>query len=510
MEHGRKQHRWAPWVVAGLCAAPAMASLPFLDAPVGQSEPSLNFSIWSLGARALLERGPVEAKLGAVVAPYPGRGDGVYAHHPPLAVWLSVPLTALRAPAWAFRLFAVAVAVASLALLYRWLCLEVDGQSAVWGLGAAALCGYALVDARLFTTVTLCTPLWLLLLIELRRASGPPSPFGPGGVEGGPGFRPEANSPLRPSGVEGSAPTAARPAAAGRTLATAPGAEVSHARVSALVCLLVWSSWDGVLAAAAASAYLVVTRRAWWVLGAFGGALAPLVLYLVWANGGPNELVHQLAYRAANEGGAQTLATQVQYLAMGLGPLGLVLLLTSPRFRRQPRLWLAFVPGLAMVLLFRQGANHHAFWGHNLLVPLGYVAAAYAARVGTAAILVPALAAHAASVVPFAWLELERQRGLDEVGNQVAKVARDRPAGALAMFDWQAFHPYVTWLAPELVPEVVTSVRGLDEVRWRNELPVLVHVEFLERLGCAPLPAHDGARWTEASPEQLRAACAGR
>src|SRR5262249_12334614 len=72
-----------------LCFAPFLASLRSLDDPFGQTEEGVNAAIWALGGRNIRELGWKEARYGALVKPLWPQSGYIYAHHPPLPVWLS-------------------------------------------------------------------------------------------------------------------------------------------------------------------------------------------------------------------------------------------------------------------------------------------------------------------------------------------------------------------------------------------------------------------------------------
>ncbi len=79
---------WRVLALALICVMPLGFSLPSLFDPFGQTEEGVNATIWGLGARNLLAKGPLDSELGARVTPFPGPGPrvGIYAHHPPLPV----------------------------------------------------------------------------------------------------------------------------------------------------------------------------------------------------------------------------------------------------------------------------------------------------------------------------------------------------------------------------------------------------------------------------------------
>ncbi len=460
--------KWA--VLLALCLVPLGFNATRLSEPYGTSEDSLNAAIWGLGARNLLARG-VDSHRGTLVSPYPGTtGNGIYAHHPPLPVWLmALPVALGGWEGWA-RLLALVCAAASLVLLFRVLALTFEPRVALIAVAAVSVSGFLLEYGKLFTTLTLATPLFLALLLVTLRG--------------------------------------------GRAPAWAPLAAV----------LLVLSSWDGVLGAGALVAVLLLRQRAWVTGLCAAAALAFVAWHLVDATGGTEELRWQLQWRAGSSefSVSQWLARQGEHLAVGLGPLTLVLLVAAPLAWRREKgallaLLLAAVPGVLMLLIFRQGAHRHAFWGFNLVLPAAValaMALTIARSFGRAAfgVLLVLFAAQGAWSI---WASLARQ-ARDTASNQVGALVSRRFAGEpgpVPMFTHYNFHPYVTWYArspPDWALTAGELFTRVDEGRWPPNVEVLVDAHFTARLGCRAYPTFDGTadgRWVTAQAGVLRAAC---
>src|SRR5262249_17994549 len=158
-----------------ICSVPFWFSLRTLNDRYGQTEEGVNNAVWALGARNIIHKGPWAAKLGAMVAPFPGAGGGIYAHHPPLPIWISGVLQLVTAREFAPRVVALLLVGISLALLYSILRRFVSEETSLLSVAAVSLSPWVLVFSRMLTTLTLATPLLLLLLrTVLRRLKGEP------------------------------------------------------------------------------------------------------------------------------------------------------------------------------------------------------------------------------------------------------------------------------------------------------------------------------------------------
>lgn len=453
-------------LLLGLCVVPLAFSLPSVGEPYGTSEDSLNAAIWGLGARNLVTD-PLHASRGARVTPYPGTtGNGIYAHHPPLAVWLMVvPVLLGGWEGWP-RLMALACAAATLCLLARVLRRSFEPRVAAAAVAAIAFSGFLLVHGKLLTTLTLATPLFLALLdVTLGALKGEPPPRW----------------------------------------------------TPAVAALLVLSSWDGILGGAVLVTILVVRARAWPSAIAGAAALAFVAWHLIDATGGTSELRWQLAWRAGGSDFTvgQWLTRQGTNLMFGLGPLSLALLVVAPAgwaiARRDRAALLMFLlcvgPGLVMLLVFRQGAMRHPFWAFNLVLPAA-VAIAMALTFAWRAALV-CLVLQAGWSVSEAIDRAARDKASNEVGVLVAR--RFGPvADTVRMFTHYNFHPYVTWYA-RARPEWALTREALAARRWEPGADVLVDSLYTGRLGCSPFPSLDASadgRWVIAHAGELRAACA--
>lgn len=431
--------------VIGLALLPLAVALPTLSEPWGNSEESLNAAIWSLGARNMLEgRG-----LGTVVLPHGGtRGDGVYAHHPPLAVWLSALPVALGGWEGGPRLVALLAACVSLVLLHRLLRLHFEPRAALTGLAVAAASTFALRYGRLLTTVTLAAPLFLAAILYARTRWGP-----------------------------------------------------------VFIALLVLSSWDGVIAAAIITATFTLSgarsaeskgahvgesdalrlrpaasaQGERWMFGAaFAVSLAFVTWHLLTASGGIGDLVWQFRWRSSGDDVTwlSWLETQARHVGEGLGPVSIAALLAAPFLLPQEKrlpFALLLAPGLVMLVLFRQGATRHAFWGYLLILPAAFAVAHVVSRW-------PKLAYVAAlQLVLTASLAVHRLIEEHDM-NQLGLVAKTLPKQAtIPVFALRSFHPYVAWYADSKP----LTVRTLDELRVTTDSPVLVDGAHAKKLGCS-------------------------
>jgi hypothetical protein len=476
---------WRVLALALICAMPLGFSLPSLFDPFGQTEEGVNATIWGLGARNLLREGPLDAELGARVSPFPGPGPrvGIYAHHPPLPVWVSAVVQLLTQAEAGPRLAALVAAGLSLLLLFRVLRLFVSEPQALLAMAAIASAPYVLVYGRLLTTLTLATPLFLFALEAVLRRS----------------LRGEPWRWTLPVAFAG----------------------------------LVLSSWDGVLGAVGLSLYL-----AWVELhaGAWRRAIAPglaaavtlaaVGTWLVWANGGAEALAWQFRYRSSSNlpGAGEWLSKQLGFLSGGLGWGTLVLLISAvvwlPLVKR-PRglvtaLLLSAVPGLGMLLIFRQGADRHPFWAFNVILPAAVAIAgvlqALHSRPRTAVAFLLGLQA----VVGFRLAEdqLGRERILNARGALLRDFFREQPVSSIRFVSAYNFYPFASWYL-DRPTDVVPGVEGLRERlrtgAWPASEPVVVDLEQLRKAGCRPFAALAESlerRWAIAPAGVVGAACA--
>ncbi|MBN1207689.1 MAG: glycosyltransferase family 39 protein [Myxococcaceae bacterium] len=485
--------RWRALALALLCALPLGFSLPSLFDPFGQTEEGVNATIWGLGARNLLAEGPVDALLGARVAPFPGPGPrvGVYAHHPPLPVWVSAGVQLITTNEAGPRLAALVSAGLALLLLFRVLRLIVPEPLALLSTAAIATCPYVLVYGRLLTTLTLATPLFLLALeAVLRRAlRGEPWRW------------------------------------------TLPG----------VLAALVLSSWDGVLGAAVLSlciAWVELRAGAWRRASAWREALAPglvtavtlaaVAAWLVWANGGAEAMIWQFRYRASsNLPGAWDWAhKQLGFLGAGLG-WGTLALLASAAvwlpFVERPRglvpaLLLSAVPGLGMLLIFRQGADRHPFWAFNLILPSAFaIAGALSAlsqrRPRGVTVALALLGLQAVVSLRLAGDQLGRERILNERGALLRDFFHEHPVSTVRLVSAYNFYPFASWYLERPI-DVVPNVAGLQERlrtgAWPASEPVVVDMKQARKAGCHPFPAlaeSPERRWALAPAGVVSTAC---
>jgi len=482
---------WRVLALALICAMPLGFSLPSLFDPFGQTEEGVNATIWGLGARNLLNEGPLDAELGARVAPFSGPGPrvGIYAHHPPLPVWLSAVVQLFTQAEAGPRLAALGAAGLSLLLLCRVLRLFVSEPLALLATAAVASSPYVLVYGRLLTTLTLATPLFLFALEAVLRRS------------------------LRGEPWRWTLP------------ATFAG--------------LVLSSWDGVLGAGVLSLYLAWVelqaggwrRAAAWRLALSPGLAAAVTLaavgaWLVWANGGAEAMAWQFRYRSSSNlpGAGEWLSKQLGFLGGGLGWGTLVLLVSAaawlPRVKR-PRglvtaLLLSAVPGLGMLLIFRQGADRHPFWAFNLILPAAIAIAgllqALPSRRG-AAVAMFVLGLQAVVGFRLAGDQLGRERILNARGALLRDFFREQPVSSIRFVSAYNFYPFASWYL-DRPTDVVPGVEGLRERlrtgAWPANEPVVVDLEQTRRAGCRSFPTlaeSTDRRWAIAPAGVVDTAC---
>ncbi|TMA71344.1 MAG: hypothetical protein E6J77_26390 [Deltaproteobacteria bacterium] len=478
-----------------VCAVPLLFSIPSLGDPFGQTEEAVNAAIWALGGRNILEKGPVAARLGASVAPYPGTKDGIYAHHPPLPAWLAAAAQLPgRWEGWP-RLLALVLAGVSLLLLFHTLSRFAPEETALLATAVIATSPFLLSYGRLLTTLTIATPLFLVLLDgALGRLTG--------GERWG-----------------------------GVFLAAIP--------------LAFFSSWDGVLGAGAVVIFLTLLEvrdayhhgsgRSEWcraLAPALVGvvSLAALLAYFGWAN---NDLGEMLTHARMRTGASDAvpplewITRQLGFVASGLGWLTFLVLMGATillALRGGPRgllaaILLGAVPGVAMTIIFRNGAYSHPFWSYNLIIPAA-LAVAYAStlvagwhRRGASLLVGVLMVVQAVVGFRVAGDQLGRERLLNSVGALARDYFRQHPVETVKVMSAYDFHPYVSWYL-RVPTEVVYSVRDLHErllsARWAASEPLLVDTDFARDLGCKPFqPAamSDDRRWAIAPGGAVDAAC---
>lgn len=467
---------WRGAALALCCALPLAVSLPTLGDKYVIAEDAANAAIWGLGARNLLAEGFGPALRGAKVAPDPGTtGNGVYAHHPPLPVWvMTVPVALGGWEGWA-RLAALSCTAATLALLARVLRRFFEPNVALAAVAAAAASGFALHSGRMLTTLTLGAPLFLALLDA--------------------GLAWCATGKLR---------WWASPAAA----------------------LLILSSWDGWLGAGALGLAALASARGrrWRQLLAPSFSAAAAAAFVAWhlvdATGGTAELAWQATWRATpGVPPGDWLAYQWNALLPRLGPLALLALAAAPFLARglsreaKVALLVAAAPGVGMLLIFRQGAFKHPFWGYQLLFPAAFALALALSRLGrrARAVALVALAAQGAVLVGWSSQLLETEH----TASSAARLLTRHFTGAteVPMLTPGRFHPWVPWNVGAGNVQL-GDVAALDErlaSGWSPERPVLVDTRLTQKLGCGPLPEgerSDDGRWLAAPLGAVRARCA--
>jgi hypothetical protein len=482
-------------VLPFVCAVPLVLSAPSLGDPYGQTEEAVNAAIWALGGRNLREQGPVAARFGANVAPFRAANGGIYAHHPPLPVWVAalaqVPGTWEGWP----RLLALACATISLLMLFDILRLFVRDEIALGAVAVIATSPFVLAYGRLQTTLTLATPLCAFMLRAALRRS-------------------VCGEPWR---------------------WTFPIAVVAA----------VFSSWDGVLGAGAIVLYITlidlravhrgegtVSRVRALAPAAVGSiALAVLCTYLVWANGGHRELVAQAQYRMGADTTLPALVPWVQrqigFIGDGLGWVTLGLLLGVPALlllSDRPRgsaaaLLLSAVPGVGMIVLFPSGSHAHAFWAYNLILPAAvavalWIRATAQSRRRLAVIgLAVALGVQTVVGLRIAGDQLGDERKLNSVGALARDYFRKHPVSNVRMVSAYDFHPYVSWylgVGTDVALSAADIERLLASGRWQSSDPVLVDREYARIMSCRPFPVlgvSGNRRWVIATAGLVSTAC---
>jgi hypothetical protein len=280
----------------------------------------------------------------------------------------------------------------------------------------------------------------------------------------------------------------------------------------------VLSSWDGVLGAAVLSLYLAwveLHAGGWQRAAAWRRALAPglaaavtlaaVGAWLVWANGGSEAMAWQFRYRSSSnlQGAGDWLSKQLGFLGGGLGWGTLALLASAgvwlPLVAR-PRglvtaLLLSAVPGLGMLLIFRQGADRHPFWAFNLILPAAMAIAGVLQALHTrpgAAVAVSLLGLQAVVGFRLAGEQLGRERILNARGALLRDFFREHPASSIRFVSAYNFYPFASWYL-DRPTDVVSGVDGLRERlrtgAWPANEPVVVDLEQTRRAGCRSFPA---------------------
>ena len=458
------------------CLLPAALSKPSLADPYGNTEDGVNATIWALGGRNMLRKGIAEASFGADVSPWWNHTKNVYAHHPPLPVFVSAGLQLLGPWEGWFRVFALAGTTLSLLLIFLILRQLLDELPALVGTVVAATSVYVLQWGRMFTTLTLATPLYLLLLLLFVRR-----------------------------------------VFAGQRL---------HWLFFVLIPVTAFSSWDGVcgagaIAGAAALYELHRARRERRPLSSITAALLPVALFVVslallgWhfaaANGGLEEMRYQAKYRAGGLHGSVTfghwLRIQRDFILGGLGKLSGLLLVVVPlvlalqrRFSALMVLGLASAAGIAMTVLMRQGAQEHSFWAYNLFVVAGMSAAfAYSMLekrgVWLRYVFLTLLGLQAMLNIGKSGQHL----AVESLKNSVGDLVKAYPPGEseLRVLSSYNFHPYMTWYTdlPEVIAFTMTAFQEkLTSGVWTASDVLLVDTLHSHYGKCLPIRFDERSR----------------
>jgi len=342
--------------------ASASLSRPFTSIPGERASPvdSYNDAVFSLGGRALLNRGPVAAKLGGDF----GAGDR-YADHPPFAY---VAVAATQAivgdrPA-AAPILAFTASVAAALLLYALLReLGIGAVTAAVAVAVGLSIPMFLDYGTMLDTLMLGLPFAVAYLLVWQRS------------------------------MDGRSGTAALAATA------------------AAVALV---AWEGVLLVALAMAVTAAVRRRAGLRivlasgGGLGAALIAIALWVSWV-GGIGVLLDKGLYRGGHSSDVSLgryAGDQFEHARQYLGVAGLVVLLVgacalliAPRFR--PIGAIALATPVVYALAFREGADLHDYWNYWLLVPMVLGVGALTTIAGRAAkpLVVAAAVAGATGVV---------------------------------------------------------------------------------------------------------------
>jgi 4-amino-4-deoxy-L-arabinose transferase-like glycosyltransferase len=311
--------------------ASASLSRPFTNIPGQRAVPvdSYNDAVFSLGGRALLDRGPVAAKLGADF----GAGD-LYADHPPLvyvATAASQAVVGDRAAAAPILAFAASIAAALLLyVLLRELGLHAVTAAVTVAVGLSI--PLFLDYGTMLDTLMLGLPFAVAYLLVWQRSMDERS---------------------------------------------GPAALAAAAAAVALV------AWEGAILVVLAMAVTATVRRRAGVriviasgVG-LGSALIATVLWVSWV-GGISDLFDKGLYRGGQSSDVsvgQYVRDQWQHTRHYFGVAGLVLLavgacalLIAPRFRAIGVVALA--TPVIYALAFREGADLHDYWNYWLLIPM--------------------------------------------------------------------------------------------------------------------------------------------
>ena len=314
---------------------------PFSYVPSGGGLPidSYNDAVFSLGGRALRDRGVVDSKLGAEW----GAGDH-YADHPPLVYSATaIAQTVTGDDELAARGLALVASLAAMVLLFLLLIeLGVPPPLAALSVGVALSVPMFIAYGTMLDTLMLGLPFAVAYLLLWQRSPD------------------------------------------GRTRAWALGG---------VAAMTVLTAWEGALLIGITLAMTLLLRRGRAALGTIVAAGAGLVaglaataLWLVWANGGFGHLVDQGLQRAG--GGAplslgEYLDRQLTWLRDLFGVPALILLvggvvaaLVIPRFRAVAIAALSTT--LVYAGLFHQGSWQHDYWNYWLLITLTLAAGALA------------------------------------------------------------------------------------------------------------------------------------
>jgi hypothetical protein len=479
--------------LALICLFPIGLSNVSVGDTYGPTEEGVNATIWALGGRNILQKGPVDARFGADLSPYwLKHSGGIYSHHPPLPVWASAAVQLLgRWDGW-FRLFALSWAAAALLILYRTMRELVAEELALAGTLVAATTGYLLSWGRMFTTLTLAAPLFMWLLYcalgRIFHERKLPRSFWP------------------------------------------------------VLVLTTFSSWDGVAGAGAIAGVLALdglrrSRCSPVRVATAAAALAPLGLYVLClgaltvhfyqANDGLTEMITQAKYRSGSLENqftwGQWLKLHLKYFTNGLGWFGFFLLLAAPValwFLRERKLLVALllssVPAVAMTVLMRHGAYYHPFWAYNLFLPMGFAAAGaivlarrwnWKVQAG----LLAALGVQALINIGTASSHIGYERMKNAVGALVKRYPKDQPA--IRVLSSYNFHPYLTWysgLPEDIAFDNQAFKAKLESGNWAPEDPLLVDTLHTHYAGCRPMIGSDRSsdwRWIMTSAAQAREAC---
>jgi len=260
--------------------------------------------------------------------------------------------------------------------------------------------------------------------------------------------------------------------------------------------------------------------------------LAGVVSYLGWANGGLQALAWQFHYRADGPELSSPpvwLLHQLVFISRGLGSFSFLALLTAPlvlKWKDRPEglglaLALSAVPGLCMLLVFRQGADRHPFWAFNLFIPATLALATVLAwtwkhsrNVLFRAVLI-GLVLQTGVQLKLSYEQLAEDRRMNARGTLLRDYFTQHPTTVVRFVTRYNFYPFATWYLRVPV-DVVPSVEGLrHKLRtgaWPEDAAIISDEARLVEAHCSHFQPSARSReggWIIAPAETILSACGG-